>query len=232
MSSENEAPRERPRGQQAGTTRGQFFKRTLGAGALLAAPVATLATFQGEESGTATAQGAGSGGSFPGGTQYDAAIRKVVKGRTLKVGFTPPVLSEFFAEMEHACWQQMANYEQRFGIKWKWARTAPAGNFDAVQEHYNIVQNWVTARFDAIIICTGGDFASMQKVYRGAEAKGTRIYQVNMPMELWPIQQVASTANVGYDNRMQSGYVAGSYLAKALGGKGDILQIWGPSGSP
>lgn len=113
-----------------------------------------------------------------------------------------------------------------------WARTAPAGNFDAVQEHFNIVQNWVTAGFDAIIICTGGDFAAMQKVYKGAEAKGTKIFQLNMPMDLWPIEQVASTSNIGYNNSLQSGYVAGTYLAEQLKGKGEILQIWGPSGSP
>ena len=126
----------------------------------------------------------------------------------------------------------MANYEERFGVKWGWARTAPAGNFDAVQEHFNIVQNWVTSGFDAIIICTGGDFAAMQKVYRGAEEKGTKIYQLNMPMDLWPIDGNASTSNVGYNNSLQSGYVAGTYLAETLKGKGEILQIWGPSGSP
>jgi ribose transport system substrate-binding protein len=232
MSTTDDASRGPLRAHQGGTTRGQFFKRTAAAGALLAAPVATLATFEGEDSGTATAQNSDSGGSFPGGTGYDEAISKKLKGKTLKVGFTPPVLSEFFDEMEHACWQQMRNYEQRFGVKWGWARTAPAGNFDAVQEHFNIVQNWVTAGFDAILICTGGDFASMQKVYKGAEDKGTLIYQVNMPMELWPIDQVASSSNIGYDNRMQSGYVAGSYIADKLGGKGTILQVWGPSGSP
>jgi ribose transport system substrate-binding protein len=218
---------------ERGSTRGAFLKRTLAGGALLAAPAATLATYRSDSSETAVAQGGGgSGGSFPGGSDYDAAIRKVVEGKTLKIGFTPPVLSENFAQSEAACWRQMANYQERFGVKWKWARTAPAGNFDAVQEHFNIVQNWVTSGFDAIIICTGGDFAAMQKVYRDAEAKGTRIYQLNMPMELWPIEQVASTSNIGYNNRLQSGYVAGTYLAKTLGGKGQILQIWGPSGSP
>ena len=232
MSTKNDEPQQRPRTQRGGTTRGQFIKRTLGAGAVLAAPVATLATFEDQESGSATAQGTGSGGSFPGGTGLDEVIRRQAEGKTLRIGFTPPVLSEFFAEMEHGCWQQMKNYEDRFGIQWGWARTAPAGNFDAVQEHFNIVQNWVTSGFDAIIICTGGDFASMQKVYKGAEEKGTRIYQVNMPMELWPIGQVASTSNISYDNRLQSGYLAGRYIAEKLGGRGEILQVWGPSGSP
>ena len=36
---------------------------------------------------------------------------------------------------------------------------------------------------------------------------------------------------MGYDNRWQSGYLAGQYIAEKLGGSGKILQIWGPSGS-
>ena len=231
MSTTSDGPQQ-PRGaHQRGTTRSQFIKRTLGAGAVLAAPVATLATFEGEEAGTTTAQG-GAGGSFPGGTGFDDVVRQRAEGKTLRIGFTPPVLSEFFNQMEHACWQQMANYEQRYGIEWGWARTAPAGNFDAVQEHFNIVQNWVTAGFDAIIICTGGDFRSMQRVYEGAEERGTRIYQVNMPIELWPLEDLTATSNITYNNILQSGYVAGLYIAEKLGGRGRILQVWGPSGSP
>jgi amidophosphoribosyltransferase len=48
---------------------------------------------------------------------------------------------------------------------------------------------------------------------------------------LYPEADLETVANIGYDNRWQSGYLAGTYLAKALGGKGKILQIWGPSGS-
>ena len=187
MSTENDAPKERSLTQPRGSTRGQFFRHARrrsparGAGR-------DARHLRGTDSGSVSAQGGDSGGSFPGGEEYDAAVKKLVEGKELQGRLHAPVLSENFAQTEAACWRQMANYEERFGVKWGWARTAPAGNFDAVQEHFNIVQNWVTSGFDAIIICTGGDFAAMQKVYRGAEEKGTKIYQLNMPMDLWPIE--------------------------------------------
>lgn len=215
--------------QSGQVTRSQFLKRGVLAGALVAAPVATAATWSGGAA-DVIAQDDGPAGSFPGGSAYDAVVRKMAQGKTLKIGFTPPILSENFDQIEHACWRQMKNYQDRFGIKWKWTRAAPKGNFDAVQEHFDIVQNWVTGKFDAIMICTAGDFAAMQKVYEDAEKAGTSIYQFNMPMDLWNQDDVKATSNIGYDNQRQSGYLAGSYLAEKLGGKGKILQVWGPSG--
>ena len=47
----------------------------------------------------------------------DKSIRAMVKGRTIKVGFTPPVLSENFTQIEHAAWQKMYEFERRFGVK-------------------------------------------------------------------------------------------------------------------
>lgn len=161
---------------------------------------------------------------------YDTQVRKIAKGRTLKVGFTPPILSEFFDEMEHACWRKAAEYTERFGVKWQWERAAPAGNFNAVQEQVSIIQNWITAGFDAILVCTAGDFQAMQKIFADARAKGVMVIQFNMPMELWPIDEVQSDSAVGYNNVLQSGFLAGSYIAETLGGKGKLLQIWGPSG--
>jgi ribose transport system substrate-binding protein len=56
------------------------------------------------------------------------------------------------------------------------------------------------------------------------------VVQFNMPMELWPLDEVQSDSAVGYNNVLQSGFLAGSYIAKTLGGSGKLLQIWGPSG--
>ncbi len=162
--------------------------------------------------------------------EYDAIIRSMAEGRTLKVGFTPPVLSEFFDEIEHACWRRCHEYTERFGVQWSWHRAAPTGDFDTVEEHFDLIQNWVTAGMDAIIICTAGDFKAMQKVFSDARAKGTRIIQLNMPMELWPIDEVQSDTAVGYNNALQAGFIAGEYIAQQLGGEGKMLQVWGPSG--
>jgi len=162
---------------------------------------------------------------------YDVIIRKAVEGKVIKVGFTPPILSEFFDIMEHAAYRQAQNYSDRFGVKWEWQRASPSGDFNSVEGQYNIIQNWITAGLDVIMVCTAGNYKDTQKIYADASAKGITIIQFNMPIELWPIAEVRDTCSVGYDNIMQSGYVAGKFIAEKLGGKGKVLQIWGPSGS-
>jgi len=161
----------------------------------------------------------------------DKAIKDIVKGRTIKVGFTPPVLSEHFTQVESAAWRRMAEFEKRFGVKWEWDRQSPVGDFNSVQGTLGIVQSWISRRFDALAVCTGANFATVQDLYRTANSKGLKVFQFNQPAELYPESELATVANIGYDNRWQSGYLAGQYVAKALGGKGQILQIWGPSGS-
>ncbi len=161
----------------------------------------------------------------------DKAIKEIVKGRTIKVGFTPPVLSENFTQIESAAWRKMAEFEKRFGVKWVWERQAPVGDFNAVQGTLGIVQSWISRKFDAIAVCTGANFATVQDLYKTANSKGLKVFQFNQPAELYPEEQLQTVANIGYDNRWQSGYLAGKYVAKTLGGKGNILQIWGPSGS-
>lgn len=162
---------------------------------------------------------------------YDAVIRKAVEGKEIKVGFTPPILSEFFDIMEHAAFQQARNYMDRFGVKWSWERASPSGDFNSVEGQYNIIQNWITAGLDVIMVCTAGTYKDTEKLYSDARAKGITIIQFNMPIELWDPALVMDTCSVGYDNILQSGYVAGKFIAEKLGGKGKVLQIWGPSGS-
>ena len=161
----------------------------------------------------------------------DKAIKNIVNGRTIKVGFTPPVLSENFTQIERAAWRKMAEFEKRFGVKWVWERQAPVGDFNAVQGTLGIVQSWISRRFDALAVCTGANFATVQDLYKTANSKGLKVFQFNQPAELYPEDKLETVSNIGYDNRWQSGYLAGTYLAEALGGKGKILQIWGPSGS-
>jgi ABC-type sugar transport system substrate-binding protein len=197
-------------------------RRRFGAAAALAAAGAAFAG--------ALAQGEANAAEQVPMPEYDALVKKITAGRTLKVGFTPPILSEFFDEMEHACWRKAAEYTERFGIRWRWERAAPAGNFNAIQEQVSIIQNWVTAGFDAIMVCTAGDFQAMQKIFAEARSKGVMVVQFNMPMELWPLEEVQSDSAVGYNNILQSGFLAGSFIAKTLGGSGKLLQIWGPSG--
>jgi len=193
--------------------------------------------------GAATALGAcsanqgdgGSAGTFSGDaaadSDYAQAVRKLVDGRTIKVGFTPPILSEMFSQMESSAFQRMSELEETYGVKWEWERSAPTGNFDSVEQQIKIVQGWGSRKFDAILVCTGANFATMQGVYNQVAEQGSKVFQFNQPVELYDVNDIKTVSNIGYDNRWQSGYLAGQFLADTLGGKGKILQIWGPSGS-
>ena len=193
--------------------------------------------------GAATALGAcsanqgdgGSAGTFSGDSAADSdyaqAVRKLVDGRTIKVGFTPPILSEMFSQMESSAFQRMSELEDAYGVKWEWERSAPTGNFDSVEQQIKIVQGWGSRKFDAILVCTGANFATMQGVYKQVAEQGSKVFQFNQPVELYDVNDIKTVSNIGYDNRWQSGYLAGKFLADTLGGKGKILQIWGPSGS-
>lgn len=216
--------------QEAHEDQGMSRAGFLGHGAKLGGAVVGASALAGAFTSVAGARSEAFG-PYPGGAQYDAVVRKIANGRTLKVGFTPPILSEFFDEMEHAAWWRMAELESRYGVKFQWERAAPRANFNAVEEQVNIVQNWATKKFDAVLVCTGANFATMQRVYTDAAKRGTKIFQFNQPAELYPIDSIKVVSNIGYDNRWQSGYLAGKYIASKLGGKGKVLQIWGPSGS-
>ena len=182
---------------------------------------------------TADAIGVGGqgGGGIVGSQSYFDAIKAKVSGRTLQVGWTPPILSEFFNQMESSAFRRMAAYEAAFGIHWRWQRASPTGNFNAVEQQVQIIQTWAARKFDVALVCTGANFATMQNVYKQAAAGGMKIFQFNQPVELYPEEQQQAISSVGYDNRWQSGYLAGSYIAEKLGGKGTIIQIWGPPGS-
>lgn len=175
--------------------------------------------------------GGGGGGAQEGSTEFSEAVKKLVNGRTLQVGYTPPVLSEYYTQMENAAFTRMAQLEELYGVKWQWEKASPTGNFNAVEQQIGTVQAWTSRKFDVVFICTGANFATMQGVYRKAMGSGTNIFQFNQPVELYPIDQINTVSNIGYDNRWQSGYVAGKFIADTLKGNGKILQIMGPAGS-
>lgn len=172
--------------------------------------------------------GQGSGGETVS-SAYDEAVRAKVGGQTFKIGFTPPALSEFYDEIEHGAWRKMDEYERRFGVKWEWVRAAPSEH-EAVESQVDTIQTWATKEFDAILVCTAGDFASMQDVYANAQKEGTAIFQFNMPAELWDVEDINAVSTIGYNNARQAGFIAGQYIAEKLNGKGEILQIWGLPG--
>jgi ABC-type sugar transport system substrate-binding protein len=103
---------------------------------------------------------------------------------------------------------------------------APSG-FQSIEEQIATIENWTSLGFDAIFVCSGGDFDSMNAVYEKAMDQGTMIYMFNMPAELWDENELKAVSVISYNNHYQSGYAVGQYAAEKLGGKGDILLVWG-----
>ena len=154
------------------------------------------------------------------------------------MGFSPPILSEFYTQIEKSAFNRMKEYETRYGIKWTWERQGALNDAHSGTETVGIVQGYITRKFNAVFVCSAANAAIMQELYGRGAKEGVHFYQFNSTEELAnPSQENDPTAglntvsNIGYDDRWQSGYVAGQYIAKQLKGKGSVIQILGPSGS-
>src|ERR1700712_5513688 len=78
-------------------------------GAIALAVVVSGCTTVSSGSGTSSFSGTGSAvNSITG--QSDADIAKIVAGRTITVGYVPPILSEYYTQVEKAAWNQMDEY--------------------------------------------------------------------------------------------------------------------------
>ncbi len=178
----------------------------------------------------ASAAGSAGGVDYPGGTAWDAAVAKYCAGRTLRIGWTPTQGEDFFTAIEHGAFSQMEEFKRRFGLKYTWDSFIPTG-FSAVEDQISTVQAWVEKGLSAIMICTAADFATTQRVFANAMAKGTDIYEVNMFAELYPVGSINCVSAIGYDNNTQAGYLVGEYLKKVLNNKGRIYLVWGSAGN-
>jgi ribose transport system substrate-binding protein len=187
---------------------------------------------------------ASGGGSSSGGvvssSSSDAVIKKAWNGKTLKVGFSPPILSEFYTQIEKSAFNRMKDYEQRYGIKWSWSRQGALNDAHSGAEAPGIIQGYIARKFDAVFVCSAASAETMQEIYKTGEQQGVDFYQFNSTEELTvpdpgqnnsPTGGLNTVSNIGYDDRWQSGYLAGQYIAKQLKGKGNVIQILGPSGS-
>lgn len=205
----------------------------VGASAVLLAALTACSTTGGSGGG-----GNASGGTNCGSADEQAAITKVVDGRTLKVGYTPPILSEFYTQVEKAAFNRMYELQQCYGINWEWSRQGALNDAHSGAEAVGIVENFISNKFDAVFVCSAAPHDTMQEIYKQGTEKGVEFYQFNSTEELEnpsqgedPTAGLYAVSNIGYDDRWQSGYIAGQYLAAQLGGKGQIIQILGPAGS-
>lgn len=219
-----------------GRRRGRRRRWTLGVAALLSATaLAGCSTVQ--RPGAAAAGGAG-GALIVSSATSDDAVKKMWGGKTLKVGFAPPILSEFYTQIEKSAFNRMKEYENRYGIKWSWERQGALNDAHSGTETLGIVQGYIARKFNAVFVCSAANAATMQELYGKGMAKGVHFYQFNSTEELAnpsqendPTGGLNTISNIGYDDRWQSGYVAGQYIAKQLKGNGTVIRILGPSGS-
>jgi ABC-type sugar transport system substrate-binding protein len=184
------------------------------------------------------AAGAPAAGTVVSTSRSDAAIKKMWGGKTLKVGFSPPILSEFYTQIEKSSFNRMKEYEGRYGIKWAWERQGALNDAHSGTETLGIVQGYIARKFNAVFVCSAANAATMQQLYGHGMKQGVHFYQFNSTEELAnpsqandPTAGLNTVSNIGYDDRWQSGYLAGKYIAKQLKGKGTVIQILGPSGS-
>ncbi|GGG01781.1 sugar ABC transporter substrate-binding protein [Paenibacillus abyssi] len=164
-----------------------------------------------------------------GDSNFEELVRNKVEGTTLKIGLSPPAASEHYDIFEHAANTMMNELSDRFGVKFEFQMTAP-GNFQSVESQVATIENWTSLGYDAIFVCTTGDFDSMNAVYERAMEQGTMIYLFNMPAEMLDESKLKAVSVVSYNNHYQAGYLVGQYAAEKLGGKGDILLVWGLPG--
>jgi ABC-type sugar transport system substrate-binding protein len=184
------------------------------------------------------AAGPGSGTSVVSSSTSDAAVKEAWAGKPLKVGFSPPILSEFYTQIEKSAFNRMKEYEQRYGIAWTWERQGALSDAHSGTETLGIVQGYIARKFNAVFVCSAANATTMQELYGRGSQQGVDFYQFNSTEELAnpsqendPTGGLNTVSNIGYDDRWQSGYVAGQYIAKQLKGQGTVIQILGPSGS-
>lgn len=210
----------------------------LSAAALVATLALVLAGCTTATSTNSANGGTGASGADCGSEETQAAITAAVDGRTIKIGYTPPILSEFYTQVEKAAHNRMQQLQDCYGVNWEWSRQGALNDAHSGVEAVGIVENFISNGFDAVFVCSAAPHSTMQEIYQQGSEAGVDFYQFNSTEELDnpsqaddPTGGLYTISNIGYDDRWQSGYVAGQYIADLLGGEGQIIQILGPSGS-
>ena len=157
-------------------------------------------------------------------------IRGVAAGRTIRVGFTPPADTEFYEIIRRGAYTMMKELTDRSGVKFEFTMAAPIEH-RAVESQVSIIEDWAAKSFDAILVCSSGEFETLNPLFRRVMDKGTAIYMFNMPAELSKESDLRVVSFVGYDNHYQAGYLVGKYAADKLGKRGKILLVWGLRGT-
>ena len=161
--------------------------------------------------------------------KFEDTARAIASGRTIKIGFAPPIKSEFYDIIKHGAYTMMKELTERFDVKFEFDVAAPIGHL-AVESQVSNIEKWIANKFDAILVCSAGDIDFMNQVYENAKSAGTAIYMFNMPSELWSEADLKVTSIISYNNHFQAGNLIGKYALEKLNKKGKVALILGIPG--
>ena len=176
--------------------------------------------------------------------EYNQAMRKIIAQRgnkPVRIGISAPASEEYYNEIFAGMFSKMKELNDQYGLKFEYVIQTNAKHAD-VETQVAALKTWANQGFDAVVICTAADIASMDEVFGDMLKKGTYTYFFNMPPRQLFLQpgsplnmyEMNARASVGYDNSLAH-YDAGTWIANLLTKKygeprGKVGQVWGPPG--
>jgi ribose transport system permease protein len=146
------------------------------------------------------------------------------QAKTLTIAFVPKALnSPFWAEMQQAAEREAAAQGVRLV-------SLAADRETDVERQYQIIENLIHQKVDAILLAPAGS-KELVPAIRKANDAGIPILILDTRIDEAAAQSMGAkvVTFIGSDN-FEGGAVAGRYLARALGGKGNVAIIEGISG--
>jgi ribose transport system substrate-binding protein len=155
---------------------------------------------------------------------YRMASRAPVRARTLTVAFVPKALnSPFWAEMQQAAEREAAAQ----GIH---LVSLAAERETDVERQYQIIENLIQQKVDAILLAPAGSKELVPAILKANDAGiPVLILDTRIDRAAADSMGVRVLTYIGSDN-FEGGAVAGRYLARILGGTGNVAIIEGISG--
>jgi ABC-type sugar transport system substrate-binding protein len=140
---------------------------------------------------------------------------KVTQGK-VRIGWCPPQMTPYYDLAQRGVNEAVAEIG---ADKIEVVVQAPSSHASGGQEQVNILENWVSQNFTAIIVSAVDD-GMLVPVFQSAAQKGIPIIEFNMPLEL--TQNDYFVSNVG-NSAYQAGYSMGKWLKDNY--QGDFAKI-------
>jgi ribose transport system permease protein len=155
---------------------------------------------------------------------FRSTFKAPTQAKTFSIAFVPKALnSPFWAEMQQAAEREAAAEGVRLV-------SLAADRETDVERQYQIIENLIHQKVDAILLAPAGS-KELVPAIRKANDAGIPILILDTRIDGAAAQSMGAKVLtfIGSDN-FEGGAVAGRYLARTLGGKGDVAIIEGISG--